>query len=218
MASDVVVMVQTVRDGIILPNKMTNQSFHNLLKTGLISELAVVDMLNHHSESFFSLFMMNGLKNAHLPKSKATPYDVVLEIGNDIRTIEVKSANCGNRYPTFFAEIIQTATMGYAEYLVYVPNYIVYVDIPTGRHYWYNGDMFVAAVKSMYMHRIKAPNAKAEGVKFLKDSTIHGYIGCVEQIPTRDDIEEQYMYVIHQRMSEPKIPEIYKRAPFLPDL
>ena len=197
---------------------MTNQSLHNLLRTGLISELAVVDMLNHHSESFFSLFMMRGLKNAHLPRSKATPYDIVLEIGNDIRTIEVKSANCGGRYPTFFAEIIQTATMGYAEYLVYVPNYIVYVDIPTGRHYWYNGDMFVAAVKSMYMHRIKAPRAKAEGVKFLKTSSVHGYIGCVDQIPTREDIEDQYLYVIQQRMMEPKIPDIYKQAPFLPDL
>lgn len=205
-------------DGTTLQNKMTNQSFHKLLKTGLISELAVVDMLNHHSESFFSLFMMQGMKNAHLPKSKSTPYDIVLEIGNDIRTIEVKSANCGDRYPTFFAEIIQTATMGYAEYLVYVPNYIVYVDIPTGRHYWYNGDMFVAAVKSMYVHRIKAPRAKAEGVKFLKTSTVHGYIGCVDQIATREDIEEQYLYVIQQRMLEPKKPEIYKQAPFLPDL
>lgn len=197
---------------------MTSQSFLKLKKLGLISELAVVDMLNHHSESFFSLFMMPGLKNAHLPKSKSTPYDIVLEIGNDIRTIEVKSANCGDRYPTFFAEIIQTATMGYSEYLVYVPNYIVYVDIPTGRHYWYNGDMFVAAVKSMYVHRIKAPRAKAEGVKFLKTSTVHGYIGCVDQIPTRPDIEDQYMYVIQQRMIEPKIPEIYKQAPFLPNL
>ena len=207
-----------VLDGTTLQNKMTNQSFHKLLKTGLISELAVIDMLNNHCESFFSLFMMQGCKRAFLPKSKATPYDIVLEIGNDIRTIEVKSANCGDKYPTFFAEIIQTATMGYSEYLVYVPNYIVYVDIPTGRHYWYNGDMFVAAVKSMYMHRIKAPRAKAEGVKFLKTSSVHGYIGCVDQIPTRDDIEDQYMYVIQQRMLEHKIPEIYKQAPFLPDL
>lgn len=197
---------------------MTNQSFHNLLKTGLISELAVIDMLNNHCESFFSLFMMQGYKRAMLPKSKATPYDIVLEIGNDMRTIEVKSANCGDRYPTFFAEIIQTATMGYSEYLVYVPNYVVYVDIPTGKHYWYNGDLFVSAVKSMYVHRIKAPNAKAEGVKFLKTSTVHGYIGCVDQIPTRDDIQEQYLYVIQQRMIEPKIPTIYKQAPFLPDL
>ena len=207
-----------VQGGTTPPNKMKNQSFHKLLKTGLLSELAVIDMLNNHCESFFSLFMMQGYKRAMLPKSKATPYDIVLEIGNDIRTIEVKSANCGNKYPTFFAEIIQTATMGYAEYLVYVPNYIVYVDIPTGRHYWYNGDMFVAAVKSMYMHRIKAPRANAEGVKFLKTSTVHGYIGCVDQIPTREDIEEQYLYTIQQRMVEPKIPSIYKQAPFLPDL
>ena len=207
-----------VQDGTTPPNKMTNPSFHNLKKTGLISELAVIDMLNNHCESFFSLFMLPGYKRAFLPKSKATPYDIVLEIGNDIRTIEVKSANCGDRYPTFFAEIIQTATMGYSEYLVYVPNYIVYVDIPTNRHYWYNGDMFVSAVKSMYMHRITAPRAKAEGVKFLKESAVHGYIGSIDQVPTRDDIEEQYLYTIQQCMVEPKIPSIYKHAPFLPDL
>lgn len=78
--------------------------------------------------------------------------------------------------------------------------------------------MFVAAVKSMYVHRIKAPRAKAEGVKFLKTSSVHGYIGCVDQIPTREDIEDQYLYVVQQRMIEPKVPTIYKQAPFLPDL
>lgn len=197
---------------------MNHQSFLSLLKTGLISELAVIDMLNNHSDSFFSLFAMHDGMDAHLPMSKATPYDIVVELGNDIRTIEVKSAKCGDRYPTFFAEIIQTGTMGYAEYLVHVPNYIVYVDIPTGLHYWYNGDMFVAGIKSMYVHRIKAPNAQAEGVKFLKESEVHGYIGKTQQIPTRSDLEQYYSYVITQRMLEPKTPAIYKQAPFLPDL
>jgi hypothetical protein len=211
-------MVKIVLDGTMLRRTMTNPYFNSLLRTGLISELAVVDMLNNHCDSFFSLFIMHGTKSAHLPYSKATPYDIVVEIGNDVRTIEVKSANCGDRYPTFFAEIIQTTTVGYAEYLVYVPNYIVYVDIPTGKHYWYNGDMFVAAVKSMYMHRIKAHSAQAEGVKFLKDSEIHGYIGCVDQIAERSDIEDMYAYIIRERMQQPKIPEVYKSAPFLPDL
>ena len=100
---------------------MTNPYFNSLLRTGLISELAVVDMLNNHCDSFFSLFIMHGTKSAHLPYSKATPYDIVVEIGNDVRTIEVKSANCGDRYPTFFAEIIQTTTVGYADILGLCP-------------------------------------------------------------------------------------------------
>ena len=68
------------------------------------------------------------------------------------------------------------------------------------------------------MHRIKAHSAQAEGVKFLKDSEIHGYIGCVDQIAERSDIEDMYAYIIRERMQQPKIPEVYKSAPFLPDL
>lgn len=194
-------------------------NFSSLLLQGIQAEFAVMDSINdaiHHSD-FFLQWLHFGELNAYLPTHPDTPFDILVEIGNDIRSIEVKSANCGSKWPTFFAEIMQTASQGYAEYLVYVPNYIVYVDLPTNTHYWYNGDMFTAAVKARYMCR-KPATVNAEGVKFLKESDVFGFIGKMKQTPDLEDINDKYYDEIHARLRRKKTPKVHKHAPFLPTL
>jgi hypothetical protein len=203
-------------DGIS-PPLMTN--FSSLLLQGIKTEMAVIDCINNHSHSLLSHFAFGHL-HAYLPKHPDTPFDILVEFGNDIRSIEVKSADCGDKYPTFFAEIIQTASMGYAEYLVYSPNYIVYVDLPTNTHYWYNGDMFTSAVKARYTMR-KPTRVNSEGVRFLKESEVFGFIGKIKPIPTLEDIVDKYSdeieYRLHDRMQY-HTAKVYKEAPFLPTL
>lgn len=194
-------------------------NFSSLLLQGIQAEFAVMDSINdaiHHSD-FFLQWLHFGELHAYLPTHPDTPFDILVEIGNDIRSIEVKSANCGSKWPTFFAEIMQTASQGYAEYLVYVPNYIVYVDLPTNTHYWYNGDMFAAAVKARYMCR-KPATVRAEGVKFLKESDVFGYIGKMKQTPDLEDINDKYYDEIHERLCRKKTPKVHKHAPFLPTI
>lgn len=193
---------------------MTN--FTSLLYQGITSELAVIDTINDYCDSLFD-WMHYGSVTAYLPSHVDSPYDILLEIGNDTRSIEVKSANCGDKWPTFFAEIMQTASQGYAEYLVHVPNYIVYVDLVENMHYWYNGDMFAAAVKARYMMR-KPASVNAEGVRFLKESDTFGFIKKIKQIPTMQDIVDKYGDKIYKRMTQKGNPRIHKHAPFLPNI
>lgn len=196
-----------------------NKSFRSLLRQGIITELAVVDMINHNSE-FISFLLCH--EPQHAMCVDALPYDIhMMTLVNDymrLKSIEVKSAICGDRYTTFFAEIIQTKSNGYAEYLVHSPDYIVYVDVPTGMHYWYDGELFSIAVKARHMSRKPTKCGRGEGILFKKEDKVFGYIGKAKQTPTWEDMSYRYEIEIKNRLHQHKHPMVHKNAPYLPTL
>jgi hypothetical protein len=196
-----------------------NRSFRSLLRQGIITELAVVDMINHNSE-FVSFILSHSPQYAMCVEN--LPYDIhMMTMQNDmlrLKSIEVKSAICGDKYPSFFAEILQTKSNGYAEYLVHTPDYVVYVDVPTGIHYWYDGRLFSSAVKARYMRRTPTRCGKGEGILFFKEDGVFGYIGNTKQTPTWTDLSDRYKDKIKFRLDQKRSLNIYKQAPYLPDL
>jgi hypothetical protein len=204
--------------------------FKKLLHQGTIAELAVMDEINK-GRAFAQVYqdVPYDYMNATIDVGRYDPHDIHIfcaHLTSDgfsyreqkICTVEVKSAMNGGRYDTFFAEIRQTTSNGYSAYLVHPPTWIVYVDIPTRTHYWYDGAFFVNAVKSSYKHRYQPKNLKAEGVRFAIKSEAWGYIGCYRQRDEWDEICERYDNTIKTRINTKKRPLVYKQCLFLPDL
>lgn len=204
--------------------------FKRLLHRGVVTELAVMDEINLYNV-FKKIYKFPPYRfmEATSDVGLYTPHDLhifcasmmegkILRDNQQICTVEVKSADNGGKYDTFFAEIIQLNTMGYAEYLVHPPTWIVYVDIPTRTHYWYDGGFFVGAVKSMYKQRYQPRGLQAEGIKFPIKSEEFGYIDCVRQTQEWDEICDKYDEIIKQRLKKKRRTYIKKKCLFLPDL
>lgn len=204
--------------------------FRKLLHQGTIAELAVMKEINEN-RAMEALYKDKPFEYmlASVDVEDDDPHDIHIycahldNLGLDMRdkqicTVEVKSAINGGRYDTFFAEIIQIGTQGYSAYLVHPPNWIVYVDIPTRTHYWYDGDLFAIAVKARYKHKYKPQKVKAEGITFPINSQEFGYLGCYQQKDKWDDICDEYDELIKERINTHKTPPVYKECLFLPSL
>jgi hypothetical protein len=204
--------------------------FKRLLHQGTIAELAVMEEINK-GRAMQSLYKQPPFDYmlATIDVGKYDPHDIHIfcawledmglhKRGQQICTVEVKSAMNGGKYDTFFAEIIQTTTQGYSAYLVHPPTWLVYVDIPTRKHYWYDGELFALAVKASYKHKYQPKNLKAEGITFKTTSEHFGYLGCYKQADEWDDICDRYDNIIKERINTRKRTVIYKDCLFLPTL
>lgn len=204
--------------------------FRKLLHQGTIAELAVMQEINE-DRAMQALYKSKPYEYmlATVDLEMNDPHDIRIYCAHlenmglekrdeNICTVEVKSAINGGRYDTFFAEIIQIATQGYSAYLVHPPTWIVYVDIPTRTHYWYDGELFVIAVKARYKHRYQPNKLKAEGITFPIKSELFGYLGCYKQKDEWDEICDKYDEIIKERINTKKRPPIYKECLFLPTL
>jgi hypothetical protein len=202
--------------------------FQRLLHQGTITELAVMDEINS-GRVFQCLYNDTPYDHIHATVDVGlyAPHDIHVycanikggkKVGKKVCTVEVKSTNNGGKYNTFFAEMIQTKSMGYAEYLVHPPTWIVYVDVPTRQHYWYDGNFFVNAVKAMYKYRYQPRNLHAEGIKFAIDCKHFGYLGTYRQTEEWDTVCDKYDDIIKMRLKKHKNTIVHKRCLFLPTL
>lgn len=204
--------------------------FRKLLHQGTIAEIAVMEEINR-GRAMRAVYDTPPYDYmlATLDVGKYDPHDIHIYCAHldearqpkrnqKICTVEVKSAINGGRYPTFFAEIIQTKTQGYAAYLVHPPTWVVYVDIPTRKHYWYDGGLFAGAVAASYNQRYKPQNINAEGITFPIKSETFGYIESYKQKSEWDEICDQYDELIKQRINMRKHTIIHKECLFLPTL
>jgi len=158
--------------------------FTDLKRVGIVAEIAVcecVHLNNHLRTQLHNTFDVDMVIATTRVKLDA-PYDIdmwTFKTGIDSaqskHTIEVKSANNGGRYPTFYAEIYQTASRGYTEYLVHPPSFMVYVDLVSNMHYWYDGPTFVDAVKANWANRQPNRRGSAFGVRFKTRSKEYGF-------------------------------------------
>jgi len=203
--------------------------FTDLKRLGIIAELAVCECVHLNPtlrktlHTTFDVDMVIATTRVDLD----APYDIEMHTFNTgveasagMYPVEVKSAKNGGRYKTFFAEIYQTASRGYTEYLVHPPAFMVYVDIVSNMHYWYDGPTFVDAVKGNWQNRIPNKRGTAFGVKFDTRSTEYGFmfVQVGVQLPSetymthRDAIEHR----IQTTVDKPTF--TYKICEGLPDL
>lgn len=165
-----------------------SNNFHKnpLLYDGVVAEFVVMDVL-HANE----LLVTKGLNltdcvdlnnKPSYPTSNAH-HDLDLNIylcdtGQlmDTKSIEVKQANNKKGYTTFYAEITQLKSQTYAEYLVFPPDYMVYVDSYNKIAYFYDGNKFVDEVKKNYGRRKNNYINTADGVVFGQQSSDFGYL------------------------------------------
>jgi hypothetical protein len=160
-----------------------------------------------------------GLKHAVPTLTPHATHDIEI---NDIDrfTVEVKSARNGGKFPNLFAEIIQYPSCGYAEYLVHIPDYIVYVDIDSDVHYWYDGQMFAQAVKRRFDLRKDIAHGTASGITFPKDSINFGFI-CAYRATgphTMDMIKKYHGKEIKDIQPLKQSAPVYKSCTGLPTL
>jgi len=162
------------------------------LYDGVVAEFVVMDLLQHNNmvlEKGMGITECVQLTNAPSYPQSSKHHDLDLKILDcntwdvtDVKTIEVKYA-WNEKYPTFFAEIIQSNSGWYAEYLVYPPDYMFYVNGATKTLFCYDGKIFTDKVKSEYNNRRKNSFGSAEGVLFGVKSKEYGYL---------------YQYPVHQ--------------------
>ena len=204
--------------------------FRKLLHQGTIAELAVMEEINkgRAMESIYKHPPFDYML-ATIDVGKYDPHDIHIFCAHlenlglhkrdqQICTVEVKSAMNGGKYDTFYAEIIQIKTQGYSAYLVHPPTWIVYVDIPTRKHYWYDGNIFAVAVKASYKHKFQPKNINGEGITFPMTSEEFGYLGSYRQSDEWDEICDRYDDIIKERINKQQNLIVYKECLFLPTL
>ena len=166
---------------------VNTSEFTSLKRVGIVSEIAVCECVHLNAQMRQQLHTALDVDTviATTRVKIDAPYDIELwtfttgiEASQGMYTVEVKSAQNGGRYPTFFAEIYQTASRGYAEYMVHPPAFMVYVDTVSNMHYWYTGQTFVDAVKHNWSDRIPNRRGTAVGVRFKTRSTEYGFIAA----------------------------------------
>jgi len=156
------------------------------LYDGVVAEFVVMDMLCANQ-----LLVEKGLgiKNVCITMDNKPSYpqsqkhhDLDLHLNDcktyllqQTKTVEVKYAY-NDSYPTFFAEITQLNSQTYAEYLVYPPDFMFYVNGFDKMAYCYDGNKFVEGVKRDYDHRRKNQYNSADGVLFGKKQQDYGYL------------------------------------------
>lgn len=218
-------------------NKMSinNREFKKLLAQGCIAELSVVRSINNieFNEKNLNLFCDYIDCTDDVP----TDYhcDLMLQVSDrsdgfsptcneTILDVEVKSAANGGAYKdhsgekTFFAEIIQTGTNGYPEYLVTPVDFIVYVDTKDNTHYWYDGSIFAEKVKSRYYNKFPIALGTAEGIKFSALSKDYGFMYMHKAQHTLTEIVKENHDHIIGRINRKKVSVIHKNALGLPTL
>ena len=208
---------------------MDKSTFRHLYSKGLICELAVMDAINNNLTKKLFAACPYDYFDCTDDVGMYAPYDLMMfcahknkkklpTTNNELRTIEVKSATNGGKYTTFFAEILQTKSQGYAEYLVKAPTYVVYVDVLTRIHYWYDGDMFTTAVAFAYPKSFQPPGLHAIGITFDMEDPEFGFIGTVYQKDTWPEVIKKHDKRLQEKFKENKRCRVHKTAPFLPTL
>lgn len=217
---------------------INNREFKRLLAMGCIAELSVVHSINEIEFDMKDVGVYADLISATDDVPLDYHSDLVLE-ASDLSdgfspttneawyAIEVKSAKNGGRYidhptgeVTLFAEIIQTGTYGYPEYLVEPSEYVVYVDTESNIHYWYDGHKFAEQVKSRYHTRFLIPLGTAEGIKFVSTDINFGFLfkhDASEFHKLRDIVEHNSEH-IKARLNRKKKAPVHKVCAGLPDI
>ena len=168
--------------------------FHKLKCRGILSEMAVQESAIWNLDTYSALTGYLDCGQILLTRDikPDAPYDIrgyaVTGCFFDEFTIEVKSAANGGRYRTFFAELYQIGSMSYSEYLVTPPRFMVYVDTILQRHFWYDGQTFVNAVKSQWANRIYNKRGTAAGIRFEFASKEYGFLWAGPQCRSHEDI------------------------------
>jgi len=179
------------------------------LKDGVLAEFVVMDALEHNSlvlNKGLGITTCVDLSNKPSYPTSNAHHDLDLNIVDcetwdikDTKSIEVKYA-WNNKYPTFFAEILQCGSNTYSEYLVHQPDYMFYVNGCTKRLYCYDGKKFVAAVKANYDNRRLNSYKTAEGVLFDMKSNEFGYIFSYPVGQNYAFVERNYQQEIQHRL------------------
>lgn len=221
---------------------ISNREFQSLLAKGILCELAVMEDINGLGNTdtellgicFDEVIAINAIPDD-------APFDLALhahdyprdnewdEWGGEcfccVLPVEVKSAENGGMYTafgtsqlTFFAEIIQTGTNGYPEYLVHPPEFVVYVDIPTRVHYWYEGEIFAKKVRSLWHRRFLIKSGTAEGIIFNSEDPEFGYVYKFNAFKNWDELIERHGDYILNKVKQKKKTKVYKTCPTLPTL
>lgn len=162
-------------------------SFHKskTLYDGIVAEFVVMDALLHNQmllEKGLGMSACVDLDNAPSFPTSDSHHDLDINVYlcdtgelQDTKTVEVKYA-WNPQYPTFFAEITQLKSQTYAEYLVYPPDFMFYINGFNKMLYCYDGKEFVEGVKKNYNNRRTNSFDSADGVLFgLKDKDF-GYL------------------------------------------
>lgn len=134
--------------------------------------------------------------------------------------IEVKQAAKQSHWSTFFAEITQLRSKTYAEYLINIPDWMVYVDSNAKYIYFYDGNEFVAGVKSNYNSRFPNRFKTADGIKFGCEDVNFGF---KMKLPCRQNYRNVRKFKqaeIKQRLLASKGVRVqgHKKCSGLPDL
>ena len=205
-----------------------SNEFTSLKRIGIVSEIAVCECVHLNKLLRSQLYAAHDADQCICTTHCAlnAPYDIELWTfktgiyAGMMSTIEVKSAQNGGRYPTFFAEIYQTASRSYAEYIVHPPAYMVYVDTESNTHYWYNGSVFVNAVKSHWDERIPNKRGTAMGVRFGTRSDVYGFLWLhvAAQLPSETYMQHKDAIEHRIETTADKITNTYRICEGLPDL
>jgi hypothetical protein len=203
---------------------VTTTEFHKLKKRGIISEMAVQETAIWNMTQYMNLRGHQDCDRILLTRDirQNAPYDIlgyaVTGLFHRGFTIEVKSAKNGGRYRTFFAELVQIGSLSYSEYLLHPPTYMVYVDIETDIHFWYDGQIFVDAVKAHWADRVYNWRGTAAGVRFDITSDEFGFMWAVNQSRSSMDIFSTRQDEIQMMMQVDKPTPSHKKCDGLPDL
>lgn len=207
---------------------INTREFTDLKRIGIVSEIAVCECVHLNQQMRMQLHthfdVDQVICTTHVQKD--APYDIELWTFNkgiksgQLHPVEVKSAKNGGRYPTFFAEIYQTASRGYAEYMVHPPAFMVYVDTVSNLHYWYDGKTFVDAVKGNWHRRIPNKQGSAMGVRFDTRSAEYGFLWMhVAPLQPSETYRINHDAIEHRILTtQDKDTYTYKTCVGLPDL
>lgn len=184
-----------------------SNNFHKnpLLYDGVVAEFVVMDVLHANElvvEKGLGLTDCIDLNNKPSYPTSNAHHDLDLNIylcetGQlmDTKSIEVKQANNKKGYTTFYAEITQLKSQTYAEYLVFPPDYMVYVDSYNKIAYFYDGKKFVDEVKKNYARRKNNYINTADGVVFGIQDKDWGYL-------FRFPCKQNYFNVLRTKQNE----------------
>ena len=165
------------------------------LRTGVTAEFVVLDFLRENN-----ILDDNDYDYSIVYPTERKPYDIHCECDDASSTIEVKAAKKLPQWKTFFAEVVQTKSKTYPEYLVTPPDHMVYVDTVGKELYLYDGVIFADAVKRRYWQKMPNKARTSEGIKFYTQSVEFGFIskhGCEEQF---ENVRSDYTQDIKNRL------------------